>query len=103
PAVAAEIIALQGIARGSDGNLWAIGQAAGGQDQLVRVTSAGVFSLFPIPSKFSEASVITPGPDGNLWFFEDNGSRLAQATTSGIVTEYQLQISGFAAGGITAG
>ncbi len=101
--VALQIFALQGIARGPDGNLWSIGQAFDGHDQLVRITPAGSFSMFPIPTQFCEASVISAGPDGGLWFVENNGGKLARATTSGDVTEFEFPTALGEAAGITAG
>ena len=102
PEVLTKVFVLNGIARGPDGNLWSLGKAFDGHDQLVRVTPAGAFSMFPIPTQFSEASVISAGPDGNLWFVEENGGKLARATTSGTVTEFQIPTPASSAG-ITTG
>jgi hypothetical protein len=47
---------------------------------------------------------ITAGPDGNVWFTEQNGNRIGRITPSGVVTEFSAGIStGAAPGGITAG
>ena len=49
-------------------------------------------------------SEITVGPDGNLWFTEEDGNRIGRITPGGVVTEFT---SGISAGarpmGITAG
>src|SRR5688500_11309045 len=46
---------------------------------------------------------ITAGPDGNLWFTE-NDDRIGRITTSGTVTEFSAGISpGAGPNGITAG
>ena len=47
---------------------------------------------------------ITSGPDGNLWFTEAVGNRIARITTNGVVTEFSNGISnGAEPYGITAG
>jgi virginiamycin B lyase len=43
---------------------------------------------FPIPSPDSEPIEITLGPDGNLWFTEQNNSAVARITPRGVITEF---------------
>jgi hypothetical protein len=50
----------------------------------------------------SQLEDITAGPDGNLWFVENNGNKIGKITTSGTITEYALP-SGRWPEGITAG
>ena len=47
---------------------------------------------------------ITAGPNGNLWFTEYNGNRIARITPLGVVTEFSTGISaGASPNGITLG
>ena len=50
------------------------------------------FSEYPVPTPGSEPTLITFGPDGNLWFTENDyrSNAIASITTSGVVTEYPL-------------
>ena len=43
---------------------------------------------FPIPSSDSQPISITVGPDGNLWFTEQNRSQVARITPEGVITEF---------------
>src|SRR3954449_8473460 len=51
----------------------------------------------------SQPQWIAPGPDGNLWFTEDIGSRIGRITTSGGVTEFETITGNSHPKGITAG
>src|ERR1700722_12762318 len=51
---------------------------------------------------------ITAGPDGALWFTENNGSRIGRITTTGIFTQFSINSNSSRSGsavtrGITAG
>jgi len=84
-----------GIAAGSDGALWFASAApfAG------RLTTAGVFSWFPMAA----GSIwVAAGPDGNLWFVELNG-HIARVTTAGVVTDFPPPPSGNLPTAIAAG
>jgi streptogramin lyase len=61
------------------------------QSFVVRVTTAGAVTVFPIPSyglKSAELESLAAGPDGNLWFTEDQGPRsiFGRISPSGVVT-----------------
>ena len=60
--------------------------AAPSQAQLAR---------FPIPSSRSQPIAITLGPDGNLWFTEQNTSRIARVTPGGAITEFRTPSESF--------
>lgn len=68
------------ITAGPDGALWfaAIAYSNFGTNRpsgaIGRVTSAGVMTLFPLPSLNSYPRQVTLGPDGNLWFTALQGS-----------------------------
>ena len=84
-----------GITTGSDGALW----FASAAPYAGRLTTAGVFSWFPMP----EGSIwVTAGPDRNLWFVEVNG-HIAKVTTSGVVTDFPAPPSGNLPTSIIAG
>jgi virginiamycin B lyase len=46
------------------------------------------FQDFPIPTANSEPFGITAGPDGNLWFAENNSRQIERITTAGVITEF---------------
>ncbi len=84
-----------GITAGSDGALW----FASAAPYAGRITTAGVFSWFAMPT----GSIwVAAGPDGNLWFVELNG-HIARVTTAGVVTDFPAPPSGNLPTAITAG
>ena len=87
--------AVIGIAPGSDGALW----FASAAPDAGRMTTAGVFSWFPLSSS---PIWVAAGPDGNLWYTEVNG-RIARVSTAGAVTEFPAPPSGNLPAEITAG
>jgi len=97
------------IAAGPDGNLWFTAQGLDlngtydGQDFVVKITTSGVMTQFPIPTAHARALTIVKGPDGNLWFCESNANKIGKITTSGVITEYTLPHSGSGPNGLTVG
>lgn len=76
----------------------------GGWQQIGRVTTAGVFSEFPIPTANSQPAGITAGPDGALWFTEGRGNNIGRITTAGTITnEFPIPTGGSLPAGITSG
>ncbi|MGH2873581.1 MAG: virginiamycin B lyase family protein [Solirubrobacteraceae bacterium] len=67
-----------GIAAGSDGNLWFTEQQA---NQIGRITPSGAVTEFPIPTVGGEPVGIAAGPDGNIWFTETIGDKTGRITT----------------------
>lgn len=55
------------ITPGPDGALWFTGQAG---NQVGRITTDGVVTLFGVPTANSSPASITTGPDGRIWFSE---------------------------------
>jgi streptogramin lyase len=45
---------------------------------------------FPVPTASSVPLAITAGPDGNLWFNEQDGNTIGKITTAGVITEYVI-------------
>src|SRR2546423_423289 len=62
--------------------------------------AVGTVTEFPIPTRGTPFD-ITAGPDGNLWFTENEGGKIGRITTAGRITEFPL--AGSFPGGITAG
>lgn len=105
--------AMGALASGPDGNVWFAYQAftppasaglsamATGTQQIVG-TFAMPASLFPLP--YRDASSLTSGPDGRLWFLQAEGPNatalLGAVTTSGAYSAYPLP-AGSTGGGIT--
>jgi streptogramin lyase len=93
------------IASGPDGNLWFtefIDSCDGffcepANAMIGRIAPDGVISEFPLPTGTSSLYGIASGPDGNLWFTENNflvgdivGGKIGRATPSGAITEFTV-------------
>ena len=50
---------------------------------------------FPIPSPNAQPIEIALGPDGNLWFTEQNTSAVARVTPDGVISEFPTPTPGF--------
>lgn len=76
----------QGIAAGPDGGTWVASRFA---DQIVRVTSDGAPTPFPLEFGV-DPHTIAQGSDGAMWFSQHNGSRIGRLTVDGVLTEFFL-------------
>ena len=56
---------------------------------------AGRVRAFPIPTPDSQPISIILGPDGNLWFTEQNASNVARVTLDGVITEFRTPTFSF--------
>ena len=74
--------------------------SAGGGGTL---SQPGTITAFSLPTASSQPWGITAGPDGNLWFAEENGNNIGRITPGGKVTEFSLPTAGSDPTGITAG
>jgi virginiamycin B lyase len=73
---------LSGISAGPDGNLWFTYQDfTTNANDVGRITTRGVITLFPTPTAHTGPTDITAGPDGAMWFTEANG-QVGRITTS---------------------
>jgi virginiamycin B lyase len=93
----------EGIAAGPDGALWFAG---GSGNQIGRVTTAGEFTMYRVPTPTSYPNAIAAGGDGALWFTELDTGRFGRITTAGVVTDYPSHAAGSQDGayeGIAAG
>jgi virginiamycin B lyase len=79
-----------GITAGPDGALWFV--VPSGTGVIVRMTTSGVISQYPLPNSGRYPFGITSGADGALWFTEDDlfggQGAIGRITTSGAITEY---------------
>jgi streptogramin lyase len=57
---------------------------------------------YAVPTPRSWPYGITSGPDGNLWFTENVGTKIGRITTDGVITEY-IPTPGTFPYGITSG
>ncbi|HVU00645.1 MAG TPA: hypothetical protein VHE30_02805 [Polyangiaceae bacterium] len=89
-------IGLVDITNGPDGALWFTEYD---DNQIGRITTTGLLTEFPLPSpvqtvpedpKVVGAYGIAAGPDGNLWFTENETSAVGRLTPFGAVTEFPL-------------
>src|SRR6202158_4295978 len=76
-----------GITSGPDGNLWFTESSS---NKIGRITTAGVYNEFAVPSVNSDPFFITAGPDGNLWFTEYLSNKIGRITTAGVITEFTI-------------
>jgi streptogramin lyase len=73
------VVVLDGVAGTSNNVMFGVA----GPGQTVVITT------YSVPSG-GGGGVITPGPDGALWFTEPSSNRIGRVTTDGIVTEYTV-------------
>jgi len=74
-----------GIASGPDGNIWFTEDV---RNAIVRLTPAGVFTFFTIPTQSANPQGITRGPDNALWFAEQNANKIGRIDTIGNIVEF---------------
>ena len=89
-----------GITSGSDGNLWFTESL---RNKIGRITTAGVYSEFAVPTVNSFPYFIAAGPDGNLWFTEELSNKIGRITTTGTITEFSIPTPSTFPHWITAG
>jgi streptogramin lyase len=61
------------------------------------------FVEFPVPTPSSGLTVLTSGPDGNLWFDEFTANQIGKISTDGVVTEYAIPTPNSQPVGLAAG
>ena len=66
-------------------------------------TPAAAVTEFPVPTAVSQPAGITVGPDGALWFTEENGHKIGRITTAGAITEFPTLTNPSGPSEITAG
>jgi serine/threonine protein kinase/streptogramin lyase len=63
----------------------------------------GVVTEFGLPTSSASPAQITLGPDGNLWFTENDGNQIGRITPNGTVTEFSVPTPNSTPDGITIG
>ncbi len=58
--------------------------------KIGKITPAGTITEYSILRATIQLEGITAGPDGNLWFVENNGNKIGKITPAGTITEYDL-------------
>jgi virginiamycin B lyase len=94
---AANTTGSNGIAVGSDGNLW-FTYSGDNLNNIDRMTPTGVVTQFAVPSGDPSnyfVAAITSGPDGNLWFPLSSAAptptnQIVRITTSGAFTAFDI-------------
>jgi virginiamycin B lyase len=85
--------AAEGIAAGPDGALWFSERYT---DQIGRVTTHGVFTIYSFSSTTNMSADITAGPDGALWFTfpnnvpPNNSGQVGRITPAGNTRFYRI-------------
>ncbi len=69
----------------------------------VTASIAPNFHQYTIPTSDSFPAVIASGPDGALWFTENEGNNIGRISVSGAITEYPIPTSASQPQGIAAG
>ena len=79
---------MQGLAPGSDGNVWFTEQQ---NKKVAQITPAGAVTEFALPSGATPGSLAL-GPDGNVWYTADTSSDLVvgRVTPAGTITEFAV-------------
>lgn len=102
----------KGITTGPDGNLWFTGSCDNGNfpDTVIGVvgsmTTTGTVTEYSLPTSINNPSSpngITKGPDGALWFTDNNRNLIGRITTTGTLTEYSTPTSSSEPASITVG
>jgi streptogramin lyase len=100
--------AYRGLTSGPNGNLWMAPEATSGGNVIEEVNTAGqLVAMFSDPDS---PYILTPGPDGDIWFTEitwpyaaDGGNHIGRITPQGNITEYPIPTLNSEPSGITAG
>jgi virginiamycin B lyase len=70
--------------------LLAVGVVAIVVGHSAAVARASAITKFPIPTRNSGPIGIVAGPDGALWFTENNANKIGRITTAGKVSEFRV-------------
>ena len=99
----------EGIAMGPGRELWV---TLDGSNAIARIKPSGAIVTYALPtpnalpSQFNlalaQASAITRGADGALWFLESQANKIGRISLSGHITEYAIPTPGSRPSGIAA-
>ena len=79
-----------GLAAGPDGNLWLTARQDTGVDRIIRISTNGQITEFPIPTHASGPLGIAAGSDGGMWFTEYFGKKIGRIGLGGGIVEFPL-------------
>jgi streptogramin lyase len=96
------------IAGGPDGNVWTVGTRMDTGAAVLRVTPGGHITEFTVPGGRcsgcdSRPVAITNGPQGKLWYLDEQRDQVGSVTTNGAFVAYDLPEKGLRLFDITAG
>lgn len=93
------------VAAGSDGNIWfTTGSTIGKMSPSGLLLDEYSYSGASLPSPSSAIfQILTPGPDGALWFTDAGNSVIGRVTTGGTITTYATTTAASSPTGITVG
>ena len=98
---------MSSLVKSSSGLYYGVTSVGGTTNQgtLFCMTTAGVITnQYTDPTPNSGPDVIVTGTgDGDLWFTEQFGTKIAQMTTAGVITEYPVPTPSSQPGGLTVG
>ena len=79
-----------GLAAGLDKNVWFGSEnACCGSDSIGRITPDGTTTRY-FPTAYSYPGGVAEGPDGNIWFTEQQLSTIGRISTSGVIKEFSI-------------
>lgn len=59
----------------------------------IHADTAGTYTEYPVPTANSNPYGVASGPDGNIWFTELTGNRIARSSLQGSITEFSVPIA----------
>ena len=97
---------LNAIVRGGDGMMYVASALAchTGISEIARInpSTLAILKVVTLPAGSDVAQMVT-GPDGNIWYTNYTGNAIGRLTTTGVITQYALPVSGSQPNGITVG
>ena len=89
---------LRGAAFAPDGTLWfgervsniASSESSHATDRIAHLEADGRIVEYPVPTEDAGIGAIVRGPDGSMWFTENDALKLGRISDSGAITEFAL-------------
>jgi streptogramin lyase len=72
-------------------------------DGIGSISSKNKVKIYSFDDDGNQPTAITAGPDGNMWFIDNNGPNVGYITPKGAVTEYSAGLGNLYSFGIAAG
>ncbi len=87
------------VIEGRDGAMWFVDE---GHNAIWRMTTAGRFSEYRVPTPDSGLAGIALAPDGGMWFTEANANKIGRIDVSGAIQEFAVPTPNAGLGAIAA-